>query len=159
KVVVTPGEHPLAKIGELEMQLEPLKDLESVGDPPLHTGTTEIGTLRRDPKRQELDIGGNLVHVHGVVAIPVVLEAPQHVDVLLRHRLLREAEIGERTLAVEVDDEPRHLAVADLKHGCCLRGHPRELQAACLAASAPAVKYEHALVVQLTVLLDFAAES
>jgi hypothetical protein len=31
--------------------------------------------------------------------------------------LRREAEVGERTLAVEVDDLPGHLAIPDVEHG------------------------------------------
>ena len=41
--------------------------------------------------------------------------ASNNLHVLLRHRLLREAEIGERVLAVEVEDEPHHLAAADVE--------------------------------------------
>src|SRR3954468_17835231 len=65
--------------------------------------------------------------------------------------LLRKAEIGERTLAVEVNDESRHLAGADLKHRRCLRGHLRYLQPACLTAPAPMLKHKNALVVKFAV--------
>ena len=53
-------------------------------------------------------------------AVEVVGDRPaqtpeRSVEVLLRHRLLREAEVGECTFAVPVEDDPRHPAVADVQ--------------------------------------------
>lgn len=49
--------------------------------------------------------------------------AEEQLHVLLRHRLVLEAEVGERTLVVEVDDEPRHLAVSNVKQARARRLH------------------------------------
>src|SRR6185437_4810482 len=67
--------------------------------------------------RVEASVGGeNLLHI------------------LLRHRLVLQAEVGECAGAVEVDDEPRHLPTADLVHvGTPLAGLP-ELHATRLPA-------------------------
>src|SRR5688572_8871308 len=67
--------------------------------------------------------------------------------------LRSEAEVGERALAVHVDDEPHDLATAEVEQVRSLRLHLRELQSARLAAPAPVDEHEHALVVELAVLL------
>ena len=57
-----------------------------------------------------------------VARVECVDEGSQGLDVSLRHprsplvaALRREAEVGERALAVKVDDHPRHLAAADVE--------------------------------------------
>src|SRR6266566_3907200 len=61
--------------------------------------------------------------------------------------LLREAEVGERVLAVPVEDDPRHLVVADVEEARCVRPHLPEPQAACLATRTEAVEHEDTLAV------------
>src|SRR5438128_10133205 len=64
-----------------------------------------------------------------------------------------EAEVGERALAVPVENEPCHLAVADVDHVRTSPRHVCEVESARPAASAPAQEREHALVVELAVLV------
>src|SRR2546422_2250983 len=71
--------------------------------------------------------------------------------------LLSEAEVGARALAVQVDEEPRGLASADVKHARSLRPQLLEFQSAPLAAPAGTDEHEHALVVELAVLLRLRA--
>src|SRR2546428_4220284 len=75
---------------------------------------------------------------------------------LLRHRLLPKAEIGECMLAVVVDEDLRHLAVAHVNHLRLLCRQRVQLQPAGLAAPAGAEKHQHAFGVELTVLLHTA---
>src|SRR2546428_13921844 len=72
--------------------------------------------------------------------------------------LRSEAEVGERELAVEVGDEPRHLAVADVEQARCFGLHSRDLQSGRLAASAGVVEHKDALVVELAGLIRRDAE-
>src|SRR4051812_39031427 len=67
--------------------------------------------------------------------------------------LLRQAEIGERALAVPVSDEPRHLAVLDEHEVRYLRLHRSKVEAAGLAAPAEAEKDEHPAIVEVAVLV------
>src|SRR5207253_3083520 len=78
--------------------------------------------------------------------------------VLPRHRLLVKPEVGERAAAVEVNDEPRDLAVPDVKHACSRGPDPAELKSALLAAPAAAKEYEHTLIVELPILVHHGAQ-
>src|SRR5439155_2131111 len=66
--------------------------------------------------------------------------------------------VGEWALAVEADDEPRYLAVAEVKQSRSLPGHLRDLHPACLAAPAEVLEHENALVVKSPVFLYDTAE-
>src|SRR2546423_15338806 len=78
--------------------------------------------------------------------------------VLLRHRLLLEAEVGEGAVALSVQNEPRHLAVPDVEHSGSVCAHLPEVQSACLAAAAGRHGDKDALVIKLAVLVRFDAD-
>ena len=72
-------------------------------------------------------------------------------DLGVRRRSLGgQAEVGKRTLAVKIGDEPCHLLPADMEKVCSPRPHLSKVQSACLAAAAVVDEHEHALVVELT---------
>src|SRR5207248_1336560 len=85
-------------------------------------------------------------------------EAANDLHVLLRHRLLLQAEVGEGAVALEVGDEPRDFAVADMKEACSLRGglpsHLPNPQSAPLGARTAILEHEHTLAIQLPVLVS-----
>ena len=65
-------------------------------------------------------------------------------------------QVGERLLAVEVEDEPRHLAGADVEQARPLAPQLAELvelQSTRLSSAEHMDQHEHALVVELAVLL------
>jgi hypothetical protein len=70
--------------------------------------------------------------------------------------LLRQPRVGESVLAVEVEDEPRHLAAADVEEVCSLRLHSSELQPARPAAPTSVDEHEDTLIVQLAVVVHLA---
>src|SRR4051812_34076669 len=75
------------------------------------------------------------------------LESISHkLHVLLRHRLLREAEIGECVLALVVKDHLGHFVAAHVTERCALRMHFNDLQTAVLSAPALALEDEDSLV-------------
>ena len=69
--------------------------------------------------------------------------------------LRRQAEVSVCALAVEVQDEPGHLAVTNVEQVRSLLQHPPKLQPACLAASAAVDEREDAPAVELAVLVRF----
>src|SRR5262252_2854791 len=71
--------------------------------------------------------------------------------------LLLQPEVGEGAVAYEVDDEPRHLARADLKQVCTGRasGHGLNAYAAGLTTRARTHKDKDAFAVEFAELLDF----
>ena len=73
--------------------------------------------------------------------------------VLLRHRLLLQAEVGERVLAVPVDNEPHYFAASYLKQLAFLRPQLPERRAARLAGPTQSGEDKNAGIVQLSVLL------
>src|SRR6059058_3640014 len=75
-----------------------------------------------------------------------------------RAPLRSEAEVGERVLALPVEDDPRHLAVADVEQARCVRPHLPEPRAAGLATRTDAVEHEDAFVVELAVLLHLGGD-
>src|SRR5256884_1232024 len=82
------------------------------------------------------------------------LECQTHrLHVLLRHRLLLEAEVGEGAFAVEVDDEPHDLAIADVEQRGDLRLDLPDVEPARLRAPGAVDLHEHAPVVEFTELL------
>src|SRR2546423_6791938 len=103
----------------------------------------------------------------GEHAAPVVLartseeffDGPAHgLHVLLRHRLLLEAEVGEPLLGIEVDDEPAHLAGAQVEHVDRLRLRVPELQPARLTAPAALAEHKHTLAIELAILVRHEAD-
>ena len=50
-----------------------------------------------------------------VSAVTRLEAATNDLDVLPRHRLLRQLDVGVSVLAVPVEDEPRHLAIAKVE--------------------------------------------
>src|SRR3954454_10390177 len=70
--------------------------------------------------------------------------------------LLGHAEVGQGAVAVEVDDEPRHLAIAELEHVGSVRAHLIDLNSASLATPAAVDQHEHVVVVERAVLLGLA---
>src|SRR6266566_9339201 len=54
-------------------------------------------------------------HYAEAVPLPGVIQPPDHLHVIPRHRLPLEAEVGEGLVAVPVTDDPRHLAFADVE--------------------------------------------
>src|ERR1035437_6300288 len=66
-------------------------------------------------------------------------------------------QLDERALAIQVDDEPRHLAAADVEQARCLRPYLPELQSALLAAPAEAPEHENTLAIELAVLVRLKA--
>jgi hypothetical protein len=64
-----------------------------------------------------------------------------------------EPEVGERVVAVPVDDVPRHPAAVDVEQGRCLCPQLSDLQPACFAVPAEADERDDTLVVELAVLL------
>src|SRR6202007_1940333 len=77
--------------------------------------------------------------------------------VLLRHRLLLQAEVGEGAVAVEVGDELRYATVPDAKDRRCLSGCASEREATGPAAPRGLNENKNALVVEFPVLLRFGA--
>jgi hypothetical protein len=59
-----------------------------------------------------------------------LLDLAHDLDVLLRHRLVLQAEVGERALVVEVDDHLGDLAAANIEDCCAFASHFPDLQAA-----------------------------
>src|SRR2546429_4537148 len=64
-----------------------------------------------------------------------------------------EAEVGERALAVQVEDEPRHLAVANVEQRCSVCPYLPQLQSADLSVSGAVDERQDALAIELAVLL------
>jgi len=74
------------------------------------------------------------------------IERSSHdLDVLLRHRLLLEAEVRGGSVAVPIADEPSDLAITDVEHMRCLRPHLSEVQPARFATPDEVVEHEQAL--------------
>src|SRR5271166_1274008 len=71
--------------------------------------------------------------------------------VLLGHRLLRQAEVGEGAVAVFVEDEPRDAALSKLEQ---VREPFFDLDSTRLAAPADAPGHEHTSTVKLAVLVN-----
>src|SRR2546421_933433 len=69
-----------------------------------------------------------------VVALPGVRRPPHDLHVLLRHRLLRQAEVGERVIGLPIDHERCHPAASDVEQRRYIRRRLRALQSACLDA-------------------------
>src|SRR5215204_5048743 len=89
-----------------------------------------------------------------VAPLPLGVDAADNVlHVLLRHRLLPQPDGFESLGAVEVLDEPRNLAAAEVKQARSLGADLPYLQSACLAACAEVEEHEHTLPVELAVLL------
>jgi len=78
--------------------------------------------------------------------------------VLLRPRLLVEAEVGQPRPAIEVDEEPAHLAGTQMKQVDRARLHLAELQSARLTAPAAVAENKHALSVELAILVSDEAD-
>src|SRR5271166_2574105 len=72
--------------------------------------------------------------------------------VLLRHRLLRQAEVGEGSVSVPIDDDLANVSPANSENGCCPAPRLRDLQSARLAAPAQADRHEDALIVELAIV-------
>jgi hypothetical protein len=70
-----------------------------------------------------------------------------------------EAEVGEREVAVVVEDKPRHPAATKVERVRCLRPHLCDLEPAHLAAPAEVHEHEDALAVELAVLVYLEAET
>src|SRR6266566_9473826 len=87
-------------------------------------------------------------HHPEAIPLPGVIEPLDQLHVLLRHRLLLEAEVGERAVPVPVDDEPCHLAVGDVEQSGVLRLHLPEVKPARLAVPGLVAEDEHALVIK-----------
>src|SRR5271168_3218135 len=69
------------------------------------------GAQRWEP----LEVGCRRLHEEVDVALVEGGHDPfRDLHVLLRHRLVLQAEVGEGAAAIKVDDESRHLAVADM---------------------------------------------
>jgi hypothetical protein len=68
------------------------------------------------------------------------------------------SEVGERALAVQVGDDPGHLASADVEQNRRPRRHLGNLKSARLATPAPVHEHEDTLAVELTVLVHFVVE-
>jgi hypothetical protein len=77
----------------------------------------------------------------------------QKLHVPLRHRVPLQAEVGEGAVAVPVDSEPCHFAVADLEQSRAFRTQGTRLGAAYLAAPAGAGEDQNPLVVELAKLV------
>src|SRR6185436_3665319 len=77
--------------------------------------------------------------------------------VLLRHRLLRQAEVGEATLSVEVGRQPYDLAVPDMEQVQAVASGPHayDVQPAGRSASESPDEHGDAFVVELAVLDGF----
>src|SRR2546421_12751842 len=71
----------------------------------------------------------------------------------VRVRLRRQAEIGEGAIKLPIEDEPRHLAVADVEQVCTFCRHLTDLQAARLGDAAIAMQHQDPLVVKFAELL------
>src|SRR5262249_9887667 len=71
----------------------------------------------------------------------------------------REPEVGERALAVEVLDDPDHLAVAKVEKTSSCRADSAKIEPACLSAAAVADQNKHSLVVEVFVLLGLRAHT
>jgi hypothetical protein len=67
-------------------------------------------------------------------------------------------EVGERMLAVEISNEPRHLATADVEEVCRSAAYLAKLYATCLPTPAPVERREDTLVVELSYLIDLLME-
>src|SRR5947208_7609353 len=65
-----------------------------------------------------------------------------------------DAEVGERALAVPVEREPRDLPVAQVEQHGSLGTHLLQLQPARLPTGPAPLEREHAIVIELAVLLD-----
>src|SRR5436190_2894850 len=75
------------------------------------------------------DFAGQLsthIRIEGVDALSDLVR-------VLRHRLILQAEVGERDVALEVDDRSHHVAVADVQQGSGLRSHLCQVESARLA--------------------------
>src|SRR4051812_14431020 len=78
---------------------------------------------------------------------------PPDLHVLLRHRLLLEAELGEREVALEVGNMSSDFAVLDVEQVRSARRHLPEVQPARSAVPAGVSQHQHALAIKLAVLL------
>jgi hypothetical protein len=72
--------------------------------------------------------------------------------------LLRQPEVFKRTPAMEVADEARHFAIANVKQDRSLRLQLLEIQPARLAAPDEALEYKHPFAVELEVLVRLVME-
>src|ERR1700736_3509378 len=72
--------------------------------------------------------------------------------------LRSETEVGERALALPVEEELRHRAVADVEHVGSFRVDLPDVHAARLAAPAVVDEHEDTLAVHLAVLVDHVAQ-
>src|SRR5205085_9421181 len=114
--------------------------IEDLGVSPVRA--TRLNQARGQPK---LYCGVPEVHHSFRASLCEGLKAATHdLHVLLRHRLLLQAEVCERVRAVKVDDEPDHLAVVNLEQVRSLCSHLADLHAARLATTAVAVEFEDA---------------
>src|SRR2546423_11046016 len=73
-------------------------------------------------------------------------------DVLLRHRLLLQAELGEGAVGTCIQDKAGHSAVTHMNQGRRLTPHVINIEPTRLAAPILADKYEDAFLVKLAVL-------
>src|SRR6185503_5082169 len=99
----------------------------------------------------------------GQVALDVVVvegrdRVPHNLHVLLQHRLLRQAEVGEGAIAIPGDDQPGHGAVANVKHGRRLRSHLVGVKPARRATGYSASEDKYTPLVELEVSVDLDAE-
>src|SRR5271154_5505228 len=123
-----------------------------VGEEPLDPISSQV--LGPSQRHQQLHILGTEREVGANVSrIDRRDGPPDCLDVLLRHRLPLQPEVGEGAVAGEVRDEPRHLAVADVKEGRPPSTLLPEVHPVCLAATADGGEDEDALVVKLSKLL------
>ena len=114
-----------------------------------------LAALREHAARSQYDVrmtdllDGSEVVACLVGVVDPVVAALHDLHVLLRHRLLLEAEVGEGAVALPVSDQPGHLPVANVKHSSYLRLHLPDLDSACLAAPAVVTDDEYSFCVKL----------